>query len=131
MVYWNMQCGEKTRRRNFDLTRPALRTISIVKQRSSARTASTNHLFSMLSVHTKRVRISLKNRHIKSLCFHTHAHTFPGSPVESAFYELGTGGVVGIEQNEAGNYHDRTRHDDSALALASRRGIWRIQSGVI
>jgi hypothetical protein len=44
----------------------------------------------------------LKYRHIKSLCFHTHAHTFPGSPVDSAFYELGTGGVVGFEQNEAG-----------------------------
>src|SRR5580704_12158173 len=96
-----MRRRKKSPPSNFSRTFRVLRTICAHNSHSSAKIAPTNHLVSIFYAHIKRVRISLKNSHIKSLCFHTHAHTFPGNPVDSAFYELGTGGVVGIEQNEA------------------------------
>jgi hypothetical protein len=59
--------------------------------------AAAKDLVSMLSDPTKKSAHLIESTEHQATCFHIHAHTFPGSPVDSAFYELGTGGIVGSD----------------------------------
>jgi hypothetical protein len=69
---------------------PTLYFPPIAQRTFCAKSALPNHLFSICC---KRVRISQKTINFKFPCLHTHAHSFPGSPVCSAFYAFGTGGI--------------------------------------
>jgi hypothetical protein len=72
-----------------------------IDARRSARTAPSrtqaseiaipSHSFSTACALFQTVRMSLKTRDINRLCFHTHAHSFPGSPVVCGFCDFDRG----------------------------------------
>ena len=93
------------------------------------------HLNHLLSIACKRVRISLKTSDFKSLYLHTHAHSFPGSPVFSiTSQKLTRGGGIShyrkpsaapqrrAEMNSAPTWEKAKRTYSQRKTLAARAG---------
>src|SRR5580704_17898259 len=113
---------------SLPLVHRALRTICAPKSWSkphlSGKIAPTNPLISARSAHIERNSHLIESTEHQATCFHIHAHTFPGSPLDSAFYELGTGGIVGSDreprQNRCGG-HNLSAVAGAAIVATSKK----------
>src|SRR5580658_287592 len=89
-------CESRPGRHPAVVSRPASQTPSIPCTAIHARPKKRSRqpiCFQCDARHFERVRNSLRTNDFNSVRFQIHAHTFPGSPVICAFYELGTGGI--------------------------------------